>query len=73
MRRVSRAARVTGNGVRDSLDMLKHALDAPEAAACEDRDLRCRLRVCRLVEHRRRDRARPLCRRWENAQREAGA
>ena len=39
MRRVSGASGVTGDGAGDALDMLEHALDAPEAAAGEDSDL----------------------------------
>ena len=49
MRRVSSASGVTGDGAGDALDMLEHALDAPEAAAGEDSDLGCRLRVRRRV------------------------
>src|SRR6516162_2526831 len=58
VRRIRSAAGITGDGAGDALDMLKHTLDAPEAAAGEYRDLGCRLRVDWFVDYRRRDRAR---------------
>ena len=57
MRRVGGAAGVTGDGDGDAFDMLEHALDTPEAAAGEDRDIGRCPRVRRLVEHGGRDRA----------------
>src|ERR1700730_7499189 len=73
MRRVSGASGVTRDGAGDALDMLEHALDTLEAAADEDGDFGCRLRVRRQVEHRRRNRARTLGRRRDVAQRNARA
>ena len=65
MGRVRGAAGVSGDGAGDALDMLKHALNAPETAAGEDGDLGCRLRVRRFIEHRGRGRTRTLGRRRE--------
>jgi hypothetical protein len=56
MRRVGGAAGVTGDGAGDVFDMLEHALDTPEAAAGEDRDIGRCPRVRRLVEHEGRGR-----------------
>ena len=44
VRRLLVAAAVARDGVADALDMLKHALHAPEAAAGEHGDLRARRR-----------------------------
>ena len=57
--RCSVAAGVARNGACHALDMLKHALHAPEAAAGEDSNLRAILSR-RLVERRRRDHPRLL-------------
>ena len=62
---LSGASGVSGDGAGDPLDMLKHALNAPETAAGENGDLGCRLRVRRFIEHRRRGRTRTLGRRRE--------
>src|SRR5215472_14459590 len=42
VRRVRGAARVTGDGAKDALDMLVNTLDAPETPASEGCDLRFR-------------------------------
>ena len=73
MRGVCGTASIPGDGAADALDMLEYALDAPEAAAGEDGNLRSRRWVRRLVERRRRERARALGGRWEALQRDAGA
>ena len=58
MRRRLLAAGIAGYGVGDAVDVLEHALHAPEAAAGEDGGLG--RRSPRFVERRRRNRARFL-------------
>ena len=71
MRHSRSASGVTGDGAGNPLDMLEHTLDAPEAAAGEHRDLRCRLSARRFVEPRWRDRARALGRRRKTSYHDA--
>ena len=47
------ASRVARDSTGDALDVLKHALHAPEASAGKHGHLRCRLRLRRLVERGR--------------------
>ena len=67
MRCIGAAAGITRDGAGDTLDMLEHALDSPEAATGENRDLRRRLRARRFVNHGRGNRARALSRRREDS------